>query len=86
MCSACGSAVRGYLYRFHPVDSTLFERCIALAWCSECRVYAGAMVYVPRDEVLVDVLLELSAERQEQLRSSERKLIDYLDRCAVGQV
>jgi hypothetical protein len=36
-------------------------------------------VRVAREEVLVDALLDLPAERQEQLRRSERKLIDYLD-------
>jgi hypothetical protein len=71
--------VRWYTYRHYPKDSAFFERCIGLAWCSRCRIYTGTMVYVPRDEVLVDALLALPAERQEQLRKSERKLIDYLD-------
>jgi hypothetical protein len=40
------------------------------------------MVYVPRDEVIVDDLAHLPVEQREQLRHSERKLIDYLDRRA----
>jgi hypothetical protein len=82
VCAACGSVVRGYRYRFHPVESDFYERCLGFAWCSGCRIYTGNMVYVPRDEVLVDALAHLPAEQREQLRRSERKLIDYLDRCA----
>jgi hypothetical protein len=70
---------RWYTFRFHPEESASFERCIGLVWCSKCRIYTGTMVHVPRDEVLVDALLALPAERQEQLRKSERKLLDYLD-------
>jgi hypothetical protein len=77
--------IRGYRYRFYPVESRLFERCIGLAWCSGCQVYTGTMVHVARDEILVDALAELPADQQEWLRSSERKLIDYLDRRALGE-
>ena len=63
----------------------MFERCIGLAWCSGCRIYTGSMVYVPREEILVDVLAGLPAERRERLRRSERKLVGYLDRRASGE-
>jgi len=43
------------------------------------------MVYVPREEILVDVLAGLPAERREQLRHSERKLVGYLDRQAPDE-
>jgi hypothetical protein len=43
------------------------------------------MVYVPRDEALVDVLMELPIEQQQQLRNTERKLIDYLDGCVSSE-
>lgn len=78
VCVTCGTVVNSYRYRFHPAESRFFERCIGLAWCSGCRIYTGTMVHVPRDEILVDVLAELPADQQEQLRSSERRLVDYL--------
>jgi hypothetical protein len=40
------------------------------------------MIYVPRKVVIVDELADLPAEQRDQLRHSERKLIDYLDRRA----
>ena len=73
--------VRGYRHRFDPVESDMYERCIGFAWCSGCRIYTGSMVYVPRGEVLVDALADLPVDQREQLKRSERKLIDYLDRC-----
>jgi hypothetical protein len=66
------------------VESDFFERCIGFAWCSGCRVYTGHMVFVPRDEVLMDALAGLPVEQQERLRSSEWKLVDYLDRRTGG--
>jgi hypothetical protein len=47
--------------------------------CSKCRIYIGTMVFVRRKEVLVDALRELPAERRQQLRKSESKLIEFLD-------
>ncbi|KUH40645.1 hypothetical protein ATE80_00110 [Streptomyces kanasensis] len=79
ICATCGTAVRSYRHRFHPPASPAFERCVALAWCSRCRVYSGAMAHVPRDQVLVDVLAPLPAERRERLERSETRLIEYLD-------
>jgi hypothetical protein len=43
------------------------------------------MVYVPREEILVDALAGLPAERRERLWHSERKLVGYLDRQAPGE-
>ena len=77
-CATCGTAIRGYQYRFHPADSLFFERCIGLAWCSKCRIYTATMVYVPRSQTLVDALADLPADQQEHLRRSERKLVEYL--------
>jgi len=37
------------------------------------------MVHVPRDVVLVDALAKLPLELQDQLRQSDRKLVQYLD-------
>lgn len=73
--------VRGYRYRFHAAESEFFERCVGLAWCSGCRIYTGVMVHVPKDEVLVDALADLPVGQQEQLRGSERKLVEYLASC-----
>ena len=85
-CATCGTVVRGYRYRFHPDASSLFERCIGLAWCSGCRVYEATIVYVPRDEILADALADLPADRQEQLRRSERKLVEYLASRDLGEL
>lgn len=64
MCAACGTPVRSYQYRFYPPESTLFERCIGLAWCSGCRIYWGSMVHVSREQVLVDALVSLPANNE----------------------
>jgi hypothetical protein len=74
--------VRGYRYRYYPFDSDSYERCVGFAWCSGCRIYTGNVIHVPRTEVIVDELDHLPAEQRDQLRRSERKLIDYLDRRA----
>jgi hypothetical protein len=84
-CAACGTAIGGYRYRFHPVGSPFFERCVGLAWCSGCRIYTATMVHVPRDEVLVDALKDLPSDQQERLRKSELKLVGYLARQGVGE-
>ncbi|MYS86143.1 hypothetical protein GTZ85_39505 [Streptomyces sp. SID5474] len=62
----------------------MFERCIGLAWCSECRLYVGAMVYIPRTRPLVDALASLPADERARLLRKEMALIDYLDRQAGG--
>lgn len=80
VCTACGTEVRSYRFRLHPPESPLFERCVGLAWCSECRIYSGAMVRVPRTHVLVDALASLPEDEADRLRRSETKLIDHLDR------
>jgi hypothetical protein len=51
-----------------------------LAWCSTCCAYAGAMVFVPRREHLLDLLADLPASERERLMRSDVKLLDYLDR------
>lgn len=76
--------VGGYRYRYYPVESDLYERCVGFAWCSGCRIYTGNMVRVPRREVIADPLAHLPVEQRDLLRHSERKLIDYLDKCAPG--
>lgn len=60
----------------------MFERCIGLAWCSSCRVHSGNMVYVPRQQVLVDLLASLPPEQRERLLRSETRVIEFLDRQA----
>jgi hypothetical protein len=40
------------------------------------------MIHVPRSELIVDELADLPVEQQDQLKRSERNLIDYLDRRA----
>jgi len=64
------------------VDSDSYERCIGFAWRSGRRIFAGNMFYVPREVVIVDELADLPVEQRDQLRHSERKLIDYRDRRA----
>ncbi|WP_345432545.1 hypothetical protein [Actinoallomurus vinaceus] len=73
-------AVRSYVYRYHPVESPNYERCIGLSWCSGCHVYTGTMVHVSRREALTDALAALPAEERDRLRHSEVGLIEYLDR------
>ncbi|TQM69776.1 hypothetical protein FHX41_3486 [Actinomadura hallensis] len=78
MCASCRTVVRSYTYRFHPADSPFYERCVWLSWCSGCRVYTGAMVNVPRDQVLPDALASLRPEERERLKASEIRLVEYL--------
>ncbi|MEU2368917.1 hypothetical protein, partial [Streptomyces pseudogriseolus] len=78
--AACGTAVRSYQFRLYPPESSMFERCVGLAWCSGCRIYSGAMVHIPRTRVLVDALGSLPEDESVRLRRSEAKLVDYLDR------
>ncbi|AWW35719.1 hypothetical protein DN051_02820 [Streptomyces cadmiisoli] len=80
ICAACGTAVRSYRFRFHPPESSLFERAVALAWCPGCRIYSGAMVHVPRTVVLADALTSLSPVQRERLLRKEAALIDFLNR------
>ncbi|WP_158813166.1 hypothetical protein [Streptomyces rimosus] len=79
LCTICGTRVHSYQYRFHPPESSLFERCIGLAWCAGCRVYCGSMVHVSRETVLEDALASLPRDRCEHLQRSETALLDYLD-------
>lgn len=58
----------------------MLERCIALAWCSGCRIYSSDLVYIPRKRVLVDAVASLSPEQRERLLRSETRLIAFLDR------
>ncbi|MFE9045318.1 hypothetical protein ACFYOG_30970 [Streptomyces sp. NPDC007818] len=60
----------------------MFERCVALAWCSECRIYTGAMVHVPRSHTLVDALASLPSDDRDRLLRGEAKLVEHLDRHA----
>lgn len=71
--------MRSYEYRFYPAESSYYERCIGLSWCSGCRIYSGAMVRVPRDQLLSDALASLPPEHRDQLRASETRLIEYLN-------
>jgi hypothetical protein len=76
----CDGAIYSYQYRFYPPSDSSYERCIGLTWCSVCREYSGAMVFVPRSELLPDLLADLPAPERERLERSEVKLLDYLDR------
>lgn len=84
ICMACREPVRSYQYRFHRPESSLFERCISLAWCPECRIYSSNTVHVPRKRVLVDALSSLPADDRDRLLRKEAALIDYLDRRGLG--
>ena len=79
MCDECGSAVRGYRYRYYPPDSDMYERCVGYAWCTTCRVFTGDMVHIPRRRTLIDPLADLPAEQRKQLLGDEPSLIAYLD-------
>jgi hypothetical protein len=79
---ACGGEIRSYRYRYYPASDRFYERCVGLAWCSTCREYSGAMVYVPQDEQLSDLLADLPVPEREELARSEVKLLDFLDRLA----
>jgi len=76
----CHGAIYSYRYRLYPPSDRSFERCVGLAWCSNCREYSGAMVFVPRGERLSDLLADLPVPERERLMRSEVKLLDYLDR------
>jgi hypothetical protein len=78
----CAGNIHSYKYRYHRPSDSLYERCIGLAWCSSCREYSGTMVYVPRDEHLIDVLADLPVPERERLARSEVRLLDYVDRLA----
>lgn len=80
--AACPGQIRSYRYRYYAPSDRSYERCVGLAWCSACREYSGAMVYVPRDERLPDPLADLPAPERERLTRSEVKLLDHLDRLA----
>jgi hypothetical protein len=71
--------VRSYQYRFYPAESSFYERCIGLSWCSGCRIYSGAMVRVPRDQLLSDALASLPPGQRDHLQASEIRLIEYLN-------
>jgi len=78
----CTDEIRSYRYRYYEPSDSSYERCVGLAWCSTCREYSGAMVYVPRGEQLMDVLADLPVPERERLARSEVKLLDHLDRLA----
>jgi hypothetical protein len=80
VCANCGTQVRGYNYRFYPAESESYERCVGLAWCPGCKIYAGNMVYVARDVQIVDALAHLPADEREHLKGSDKRLVEYLDR------
>ncbi|MFD9067518.1 hypothetical protein ACFVZ3_39060 [Kitasatospora purpeofusca] len=84
-CVVCHEPVRSYVYRLHPPESSGFERCIGLDWCSGCRIYSGAMVHVPRRQVLVDALAPLPAADRDLLLRKEAALVDHLDSRGVGR-
>jgi hypothetical protein len=78
----CEGEIRWYTYRYHAPSNSSYARCIGLAWCSTCREYSGAMVHVPRDQHLIDLLADLPALERQRLTRSEVKLLDHLDRLA----
>lgn len=77
---ACDGDIYSYSYRFYAPSNSSYERCVGLAWCSTCREYSGAMVFVPQSEHLPDLLADLPTPERERLVRSEVKLLDYLDR------
>jgi hypothetical protein len=77
---ACAGEISSYMYRFYAPSDRFYERCVGLAWCSICREYSSAMVFVPRNEHLRDLLANLPRHERERLAHSEVKLLDYLDR------
>jgi hypothetical protein len=77
---ACDGDTYAYSYRLYAPSDSSYERCVGLAWCSMCREYSGAMVYVPPSENLPDLLADLPTPERERLPRSEVKLLDYLDR------
>jgi hypothetical protein len=78
--SSCTGEIFSYYYRYYEPESSMYERCVGLSWCSVCRCYAGTMVFIPRDRALWDALAELPDHERERLSHSEVKLLDYLDR------
>jgi hypothetical protein len=76
----CPGEIRSHVYRTFPPDSRFYERCVGLSWCSACRRYTGAVVHVPRDEVLPDPLAGLADEDRRRLTRSEHRLLSHLDR------
>ncbi|MFC3893342.1 hypothetical protein ACFOWZ_17855 [Lentzea rhizosphaerae] len=76
----CTGTIRSYAYRYYPPASTFYERCIGLAWCSDCRAWSSAMVHVPRDRVMDDPLAGLAPEERDRLHRKERELVRHLDR------
>jgi hypothetical protein len=71
-----------YAYRHYPPQSPSYERCISLTWCSTCRTYAGTMVFIACDRVLVDALAGMPRLEREAVYRSEVRLLDHLDRLA----
>ena len=76
----CAATIHTYTYRVHPPESTSYERCISLSWCSDCRYWTGSMVYVARETELPDPLAELGTEQRERLHRKEYALVRHLDR------
>lgn len=76
----CDGPTHGYYYRYYPPSSDSYERCVGLCWCSTCREYTGNMVYVPRTRQLDDPLAAMNVDERNDLRHSERRLVDFLDR------
>lgn len=76
----CIWEIKSYTYRFYPPDSATYERCVGLAWCSQCRCWQGSMVYVARTVDLPDLLSEVSSDERDRLRRSEYRLVRHLDR------
>ncbi|MER5642143.1 hypothetical protein ABT095_35040 [Kitasatospora sp. NPDC002227] len=85
MCTVCREPVRSYAYRFHPPESSFFERCISLSWCSGCRIRSSALVHIPRRRVLTDALAGLPVYVRADLRRSEQALIEHLDAHGIGR-
>jgi hypothetical protein len=76
----CTGEIKNHIYRFHAPDSAMYERCVGLAWCSQCRCWQGTMVHVARSVDLPDPLSELSSVERDRLRRSEYELVRHLDR------
>jgi hypothetical protein len=68
---SCEGEIRSYTYRYYAPSDSSDERRIGLAWCSTCREYSGAMLYVPPGEHPMDLHVGLLASEQERLARSE---------------
>jgi hypothetical protein len=81
---ACEHQAHSYTYRCYPPHASAYEQCVAISWCSNCLNYSSAVVYVPVDQSLDDPVAALRPHERNDLRASERRLVERLDRMIGG--